>query len=90
MKYRFSHRYQKDVKRLKKRNFDLKKLIAVQAAIIAQKFTSKHRHHKLKGEYAGYYDCHISDDWIVVYEIEENEIIFRRTGTHQDIFKKNY
>jgi mRNA interferase YafQ len=41
----------------------------------------------LKGEWVGYRECHLSDDWLLVYQVRGNEIFFARTGTHTDIFE---
>jgi mRNA interferase YafQ len=43
--------------------------------------------HALKGEWVGYRECHLSDDWLLVYRIAANEIYFARTGAHTDIFE---
>lgn len=49
---------------------------------------AKHNEHKLKGNYSGYFECHIQPDWILVYKkIEETQtIIFTDTGTHSVLF----
>lgn len=48
----------------------------------------KHRPHLLSGDYAGYWECHISSDWIMIYQLpNDEEIIFYRTGTHSDLFR---
>jgi mRNA interferase YafQ len=39
----------------------------------------------LKGEWAGYRECHLSDDWLLVYRIKGKDIYFARTGTRTDI-----
>jgi mRNA interferase YafQ len=48
---------------------------------------SKHRNHKLKGNYKGRWECHIEPDWLLIYLKTETEIIFERTGSHSDLFK---
>lgn len=42
--------------------------------------------HPLKGGYSGFRDAHIEPDWILIYEIREDELILVRTGTHSDLF----
>ncbi len=46
------------------------------------------RDHPLAGTYAGFRDCHIEPDWILIYRIERNnlQLILARTGTHADLF----
>ena len=46
----------------------------------------KYRKHKLIGNYAGRWECHVEPDWLLIYKIQEDEIIFKRTGSHSDLF----
>jgi mRNA interferase YafQ len=52
-----------------------------------QKLEPKHRDHLLAGEYKGSRECHIAPDWLLIYELGENEIVLIRTGTHADLFE---
>ena len=45
-----------------------------------------HRDHRLLGNYLGRRECHIESDWLLVYKLEEYQIIFERMGTHSDLF----
>jgi len=47
----------------------------------------KHRDHPLIGNYKGFRECHIESDWLLVYKVTDEEIIFVRTGTHADLFR---
>ena len=42
--------------------------------------------HPLKGEWAGYRECHIGGDFLLIYKLDADLIIFVRTGTHADLF----
>ena len=44
--------------------------------------------HPLKGDWKGFRDAHIEPDWLLIYKIENNNLIFERMGTHSDLFKK--
>ena len=48
----------------------------------------KNRDHALIGNYAGCRECHITPDWLLIYEIDHGELILylTRTGTHSDLF----
>ena len=48
----------------------------------------KYRDHPLTGNYEDCRECHITPDWLLVYEIEDDELILylTRTGTHSDLF----
>lgn len=52
-----------------------------------QRLGRKQKDHALKGEWVGYRECHLADDWLLVYRIAGHEIYFARTGTHTDIFE---
>jgi mRNA interferase YafQ len=44
--------------------------------------------HCLSGNWAGYMECHIRGDWVIIYvpNPEKGIITFYRTGTHSDLF----
>ena len=46
----------------------------------------KFRDHKLTGNYKDRRECHIEPDWLLIYKLESQIIIFERTGTHSDLF----
>lgn len=46
----------------------------------------QNRDHSLSGNYAGYRECHIEPDWLLIYMQSENELHLYRTGTHADLF----
>ena len=48
---------------------------------------AKYRDHPLKGDYVDCRECHIEPDWLLIYMIKEDTIIFVRTGSHADLFK---
>jgi len=43
----------------------------------------------LRGDYSGCRECHITPDWLLVYEIDNGKLILylTRTGTHSDLFQ---
>lgn len=45
-----------------------------------------HNDHPLKGEWSGHRECHIRPDWLLIYRIDDDHIIFERTGSHADLF----
>lgn len=48
----------------------------------------KNKDHPLSGDYTGCRECHITPDWLLIYEIDNGELILylTRTGTHSDLF----
>lgn len=56
-------KFRKDLKRLKKRNYNLDLLFTVIDELLAeQKFADKYHDHALSGNYAGFRECHILPD----------------------------
>ena len=46
------------------------------------------RDHALTGNYAGFRECHIEPDWLLIYKLFESVLVLElsRTGTHSDLF----
>ncbi len=82
-------RFKKDLKLAIKRgyNIDLLENIVDKLAN-GQKLPEMNRDHSLHGDYTGCRECHIAPDWLLIYEIFEEELILYliRTGTHSDLF----
>ena len=49
----------------------------------------KHNDHALTGNYAGFRECHILADWLLIYAIDKGNLILTatRTGAHTDLFR---
>ncbi len=81
--------FKKDYKRIKKRGYDTRLLRTVIDILAEGKpLPAEYKDHGLSGDYKGCRECHISPDWLLVYEIVEKELLLylTRTGTHSDIF----
>ena len=84
-----SNRFKKDLKLAHKRGYPLERLDAVVEKLASgQTLEPKYRDHDLTGNYAGFRECHIQPDWLLVYRIENEELMLflSRTGTHSDLF----
>lgn len=84
-----SSKFRKDYKTIKKRGYDLKKLEQVINMLLSgEKLPQKYVDHALTGNYEGFRECHIEPDWLLIYTINESELILTasRTGTHSDLF----
>ena len=44
------------------------------------------RRHRLTGNWAGRWECHIAGDWLLVWTEDVENVYLERTGTHADIF----
>ena len=47
----------------------------------------KYRDHVLIGNFKDRRECHVEPDWLLIYRIDDLNIIFERTGRHVDLFK---
>ena len=81
--------YKKGYKRMAKRGMDMSLLEDVVEKLRKGETldTETYDVHKLSGKQAGFYDCHIAPDWVLVYLIEDDilTLTLSDTGTHQDM-----
>ena len=81
-------RFEKDVKLMRRRGKDLSKLRGIMQKLIDQKpLEPRHRDHPLAGNYVDRRECHVESDWLLIYKLGEEWILFERTGTHSDLFE---
>lgn len=81
--------FKKDFKRIKKRGYDLSELKEVLDKLAnREELEQRNRDHSLSGNYAGFRECHIKPDWLLVYAIDDDKLILTasRTGSHSDLF----
>lgn len=85
----FTSRFKKDYKLMLKRGMKATQFEAVVEILRRrQPLPEKYRDHELSGDYAGFRECHIQPDWLLVYRVEEERLMLTlfRTGTHSDLF----
>ncbi len=84
-----TNRFKKDIKRCQKRNLPMEKLKEVVRILEENgELPLQYKAHKLSGQYAGKWECHILPDWLLVWEQHDDELvlIMINTGSHSDIF----
>ena len=84
-----TRRFQKDLKKAQKRGLNLELLAEVIKKLAAgEELPPRNRDHALIGDYSGCRECHIQPDWLLIYEVEQEELFLYliRTGTHSDLF----
>lgn len=84
-----SSQFKKDLKRVKKRGWNMNSLKMVVDKLSSGKTLEPVYHdHSLSGEYQNFRECHIEPDWLLVYRIHEDilELFLFRTGSHSDLF----
>ena len=74
---------------MKKRGKDLAKLEDVLSILASgRSLPDTARDHQLIGNYAGFRECHIEPDWLLIYRLDEAvlTLIATETGSHADLF----
>ena len=85
----YTKRMRKDIQRMHRRGKDLSKLTTVLDLLkTGEPLPEIYRDHQLKGDLEDLRECHIESNWLLVYRIDEGELILlaTATGTHSDIF----
>jgi mRNA interferase YafQ len=84
----YTRQFERDVKRMGKRGKNMEKLKIIICSLAGEdQIDPIHRDHKLLGDWQGRRECHVESDWIMIYKMEEERVIFERTGTHADLFR---
>jgi mRNA interferase YafQ len=85
----YTHQFEKDVKRMQRRGKNLEKIKIIICSLIAEdNLDPLHEDHNLIGNWQGRRECRIESDWLLIYKLEEGRVVFERTGTHSDLFRK--
>ena len=80
--------FKKDFKRALKRDLSVALLAEVLELLASDSsLPDRCRPHKLVGEYTGTWECHITPDWLLIYDYEGDVLNLRRMGSHSDLFK---
>ena len=89
-KLKFTKAYKKSYKQIVKRGLDISLLEDV-IDMLRQgiKLDLVYNDHILKGEFAGFHECHIKPDCLLIYLIEDDILTLTLvdTGSHADLFK---
>jgi mRNA interferase YafQ len=82
--------FERDKKKALKQGKTLTHLCKIMERLIKeQPLEPKYCDHPLKGNWKGFRDCHIENDWLLIYKIDKKQqkIVFARLGTHSELFK---
>ena len=92
MKYaiRQTSRYKKSLKKMLKRGKDINKITAVVRTLaMGDTLPPQYKDHALSGDLEGLRDCHIENDWILLYFYSTDGkliLTLTDTGSHSDLF----
>ena len=92
MKYKikYTNRFKKDLKLLKKQGKDINKLFYIIEKIAkGETLEDKYKDHSLNGIYKKTRECHVETDLLLIYEKFEDILVLTlvRTGSHSYLFK---
>jgi mRNA interferase YafQ len=83
--------FKKDLRRMSEGGADMSLLDEVIRLLREGKpLPAKYKDHPLTGNWAGHRDCHIKNDWLLIYRKDKKALILTatRTGSHSEIFQK--
>ncbi len=87
--YRFkpSSKFRKQYKRLNQKDKEIAKKI-INKLLNDEILEAKYKDHKLVGKYAGFRECHIKPDLLLIYKKENRTLILVciAIGSHSDLF----
>lgn len=82
-------KFKKDLKSVIERGYNIDLLgVVVDTLADGKELPSKYKDHALIGNYKGCRECHITPDWLLIYEVDGDELFLylTRTGSHSDLF----
>ena len=85
----FTKQFSRDLKRAVRRGKSMEKITSVIDLLCAQEPLPPSLHdHPLSGNYAGFRDCHVEPDLVLIYRIiqDQLQLVCVRLGTHSDLF----
>ena len=85
-------KFNKDLKKVYKKNKNIEKLIKVVEQLAnGIELDQRYKNHQLEDNkyYKNCSECHIEPDWLLIYKIQNNELILIlfATGSHSDLFR---
>ena len=84
----FTTAFRRDYKRLSKSSQADLSLLEEVVALLANDLPleTRHRDHALTGNWAGYRECHVKSDWLLIYKLSPDQLFLARSGSHAELF----
>ena len=84
----YATQFERNLRLMQRRGKDTEKLKQLLVALINEEpLAERHRDHPLRGNFRNRRECHVEPDWLLIYKLNGDDIIFERTGTHADLFE---
>ena len=87
----YTNKMKRDVRLMEKRGKDISKLTAALSLLASgEPMPPKYRDHQLSGSLKDFRECHIESNWLLMYQIFEDQLILSAvgTGTHSDLLNE--
>ena len=90
---KYTNRFKKEFKKVLQQGKDENLFLEVLNVIAnGEKLTEKYKNHRLINDktFKDCYECHIQPDWLLVYELKEDQLVLLlfATGSHSNLFSK--
>ena len=80
-------RFRRDLRRAARHGKNEERLREVIEILVAgESLEAPHRAHQLMGSMAPLWECHIENDWLLVWDEDDTTVTLMQTSTHSDIF----
>ncbi len=86
---RWSSRFKKDYKKMRRQGKDMAKLDAAIVKLATHEVLPESMcDHGLSNNWAHHRECHVAPDWLLIYHVCEDVLVLEltRTGSHSDLF----
>ncbi len=89
LRLKLTAEYSEDLNKLIANNVDLAPLNYVIGLLQNEKELNPiYKDHALRNRLSQYRECHIEDDWLLIYRVEHRVLHLITTGSHSDFFDK--
>ena len=87
-KLRYSSRFKKDFKKYKRDSLKVEALKKILNLLVeGNEIPKENKPHILKGDYSGFWECHVEDDFLLIW-IDGDVVELLRLGSHSELFGK--
>lgn len=88
LKVVYDNYFKRQLKNCQKKRYNMEIFQTVLKVLVMGKtLPVKYKDHSLSGKWKGYRECHIEADWLLIYQMTDEELILAATGSHDDLFK---
>jgi mRNA interferase YafQ len=87
LKIELTNAIKKDLKKYKHQKEELLELQKIIELLVHQRnLPMKHRDHNLTGNWINHRECHVRNDLLLIYKVEDDILFLIRFGSHSELF----